>query len=73
MAKTVKKVDPKTVVKSDVMAFITKSLVDAGYVVVDGSEYGMTAGTVVVKTDVTDVQIKPIVPKAGITEYVVAE
>lgn len=69
MAKTVKKVDPKNVAKMEVMSFITKSLIDAGYEVVAGIEYGMTLGTVIVRTDTSDVQIKPIVPKTGITQY----
>ena len=69
MAKTVKKVDPKAVEKEKIMKVITDALATAGLTVTDGAEFGMSKGTVVVSTDVTDIQIKPITPKAGITRY----
>ena len=69
MAKNVKKVDAKTVEKQRVMKIIAQALINAGIDVLDGADYGMTVGTVVVRTAVTDVQIKPIVPKAGLNRY----
>lgn len=69
MAKVVKKVDVKAVEKAKVMEIIAAALKDCGYEVKDGVEYGMTKGTLIVVTEVCDVQIKPITPKAGITRY----
>ena len=68
MAKKVAKVDPKTIAKADVMK-IVKEAISATYEVVDGADYGMTKGTIVVKTPTCDVQIKPITPKTGIARY----
>lgn len=74
MAKNVKKVDPKAVAKKSVMAIVTEALVANGMQVADGSEFGMTAGTVIVRLEQFDVQIKPITPKTGVERYeVVAE
>jgi len=69
MAKKVKAVDVKMVAKMDVMAVVAQALEDAGYAVADGKAFGMTAGTLVVSTDVTDIQLKPITPKTGIVRY----
>lgn len=69
MAKATKKVDVKAVQKASVMAVITEALETAGYSVVSGADYGMTSGTIVVKAETCDVQIKPITPKAGVTRY----
>lgn len=69
MAKATKKVDVKAVQKASVMAVITTALETAGYTVLDGADYGMTAGTVIVRAEACDVQIKPITPKAGVTRY----
>lgn len=74
MAKAIKKVDPKAVAKKSVMEIVGKALIEAGYSVVDGADYGMTSGTIIARTDAFDVQIKPITPKAGVDRYeVVAE
>lgn len=74
MAKNVKKVDPKAVAKKSVMAIITEALTANGMTVIDGSDYGMTAGTVIIRLEQFDVQIKPITPKTGVDRYeVVAE
>lgn len=74
MAKKEKKVDMKMVAKGQVMEVVEKALVEAGYEVVNGVDYGMTAGTVVVRVGEYDVQIKPIAPKSGVNRYeVVAE
>ena len=67
--KVVKKVDQKKVEKAKVMDVIQKALEAAGYIVKDGEDFGFTAGTVVVKGDKCDVQIKPITPKAGVDHY----
>lgn len=69
MKKSVKKVDAKKVAKVEVMKVIQDALVAAGYAVADGADYGMTAGTMVVKGAVCDVQLKPITPKAGLDRY----
>lgn len=71
--KKAKKVNPKDVKKAEVMAIIEKALLDNGYEVKDGVDFGMTKGTIIVGTDVCDVQIKPIAPKAGIDRYVEPE
>ena len=64
-----KKVNPKDLVKEKVMAIIKESLEQVGIDYEDGTEYGMTKGTIVVHIDGYDVQIKPIVPKAGLNTY----
>lgn len=69
MSKKVKKVDPKAVAKAKVMDVAIKALEEAGYVVIGGSAFGMTAGTIVVEVGGLHVQIKPIAPKAGIDRY----
>ena len=73
MAKKEKKVDVKAVEKAKVMAVVEQALRDAGYTLADGAEYGFAKGVVVVQTEVTDVQLKPIVPKAGVTRYAKVE
>lgn len=73
MAKAVKKVDPKAVEKANVMAKVSEALAGMGMTVLNGEDFGMTKGTIVVRTDVTDVQIKPITPKVGLTRYEVGE
>lgn len=69
MAKNAKKVDAKTVEKQRVMKIIVQALINAGIDVYSGDDYGMTSGTIIARTAVTDVQIKPIVPKAGVNRY----
>lgn len=71
--KVVKKVDAKKVEKEKVMKVVADALTAAGYVVAPGEDYGFTAGTVVVKGEKADVQIKPITPKAGVDHYEVLE
>jgi hypothetical protein len=73
MAKNVKKVDPKAVAKVEVMTLVKDAIVAAGFVVLDGTEFGMTAGTLVIRHGTCDIQIKPIAPKTGIDRYEVAE
>lgn len=64
-----KKVNPKDLAKEKVMAIITESLEQLAIDYEDGTEYGMTKGTIVVHIDGYDVQIKPIVPKPGLNCY----
>lgn len=69
MAKSAKKVDVKKVEKLKVSAEIMEYLEEQGLSVSEGTNYGFTEGTLVLHTDKTDVQIKFITPKAGITKY----
>lgn len=71
--KKVKKVNPKDIAKKEVMAVIEKALLENGYTISDGTEYGMTKGTIIVNHKIADVQIKPISPKAGLDRYEIAE
>ena len=64
-----KKVNPKDLAKEKVMAIIRESLEQVGIDYEDGTEYGMTKGTIVVHVDGYDVQIKPITPKVGLNCY----
>ena len=73
MARKEKKVDVKAVAKAEVMAIVAQALQTAGYMVKEGVDFGMTKGTLIVGTEQTDVQIKPITPKAGITRYEIEE
>ena len=76
MAKTkkVKKVDVKKEAKLELSALFAEFLeskgieVDANY-----EDYGFTAGTLVVKMEKTDVQVKLVTPKAGLNRYKVVE
>lgn len=70
MAKTKgKTVDVKTVVKNEIMDSVAEFLKEKGYEILDGVDYGFTKGTIVVRTESTDVQLKPITPKSGLTHY----
>ncbi len=64
-----KKVNPKELAKQKIMAIIRESLEQVGIDYEDGTEYGMTKGTIVVHVDDYDVQIKPITPKVGLNRY----
>jgi len=64
-----KKVNPKELAKQKIMAIIKESLDQVGIDYEDGTEYGMTKGTIVVHVDDYDVQIKPITPKVGLNRY----
>lgn len=69
VVKRVKKVNEKDIAKNEVMAIIEKALTDNGYNFKDGVEYGMTNGTIIVEHEKSDIQIKPISPKHGVTRY----
>jgi hypothetical protein len=72
MAKT-KKIDPKVTFKGNVMSIVADALIAKGLVVESGDDYGFTTGTIVVKGDTYDLQLKPITPKAGVERYELAE
>lgn len=73
MAKTTKKVDLKKVAKLNVSKSIAEALTEAGFeVLTNAGDYGFTEGTLVVRDKDTDVQVKFIVPKAGLNRYEVA-
>ena len=67
--KKMKKINPKDTQKNEVMTVVREALVNAGFEVLDGEDFAMTKGTVVVRAGVCDVQLKPITPKAGIDRY----
>lgn len=73
MAKKIKKINPKDMQKNEVMIIVRDALANAGYEVLDGENFAMTKGTIIVRTSVCDVQLKPITPKAGIDRYEVIE
>lgn len=67
--KRTKKVNEKDLAKDFIMDIIQKALKENGISFKDGADYGMTKGTIIVKHDKADVQIKPITPKTGVTRY----
>ena len=69
MAKKMKKVDIKKVTKLSVSEQIAQMFLGLGVVVGTSEEYGFSEGTLVLKMDKCDVQIKLITPKAGIDRY----
>jgi hypothetical protein len=69
VVKRTKKVNEKDIAKEEIMAIICKALEENGINYKDGVDYGMTRGTIIVEHEKSDVQIKPITPKAGLTRY----
>lgn len=69
MANKIKKVDLKKVNKMEMSKLLTETLKANGYDVHEGEKFGMTAGTLVVKLELCDIQIKLITPKAGVDHY----
>ena len=69
----VKKIDLKAVFKGTVMAQVKTFLEAQGFTVIDGVEYGMTKGTLIVRGIDFDLQLKPITPKTGVDRYELAE
>lgn len=67
--KKMKKINPKDTQKNEVMSVVREALAAAGYDVLDGENFAMTKGTLVIRASVCDVQLKPITPKAGIDRY----
>ena len=69
VAKT-KKVDVKTAAKKDLSALFVEFLETKGIEVdTNYEDYAFTKGTLVVKMEKTDVQVKFITPKHGIDRY----
>ena len=73
ITKKAKKVNVKEVAKAEVMAMITDALIANGVEFKDGSEYGMTKGTIIVDHNGLDIQIKPINTKANTERYPIVE
>jgi len=74
MAKKTKKVNVKDQAKKTVMETLIPVLEAQGFTVYDGEEkFGMTKGTLVVRTEKCDIQLKPIAPKAGLDFYEMEE
>ena len=69
VVKRVKKVNEKDIAKNEVMEIIQNALTEKGIDWKCGIAYGMTNGTIIVEHEKTDIQIKPINPKAGVTRY----
>ena len=67
--KKVKKVDVKKVSKMQVSKELMEYFVGKGAKIDDGKKFGFTEGTLVLHMDNTDIQIKLITPKAGVTHY----
>ena len=69
MTKKTKKINPKDIQKNEIMTVVQNALVDAGYEVLDGDDFAMTKGTIVVRADKSDIQLKPIAPKHNVDRY----
>ena len=67
-----KKVNPKDTVKTNIKKAITEQLKDLG-TFDEGINYGFTKDTLVLHTDICDIQIKLIAPKTGIFRYEILE
>ena len=67
--KTVKKVDVKKVMKSEVNTHVKELFEGLGIEIEDGVMFGFTEGTLVAHMEKCDVQIKLITPKAGVERY----
>ena len=67
--KRTKKVNEKDLAKAEIMEIIQNALTENGINFKCGVAFGMTNGTIIVEYEKTDIQIKPISPKAGTTRY----
>lgn len=67
--KTVKKIDNKKVAKMAVSEQIKQMFTELNMIALDGKDFGFTDGTLVLKGEKCDIQIKLITPKAGIERY----
>ena len=72
MAKT-KKADVKMVEKERVSKVLIEGGIGGDLTILSGDLFGFTKGSFVVRTDVCDIQVKLISPKAGITRYELIE
>lgn len=73
MAKKTKKIDPKMTFKGEVMEVVTSALTEKGFEILAGEDFGFTKGTLVVRGEAYDMQLKPITPKAGVERYEASE
>jgi hypothetical protein len=65
-----KKVDVKKLAKQELSDLFKEFLMEKGIEVSSNAEdYGFTQGTLIVHMENTDVQVKLITPKAGLTRY----
>ena len=65
-----KKIDVKKVAKENLSKEIANFLAERGYEVkTDVADYGFSGGTLIVGDPATDIQVKFVTPKAGITRY----
>ena len=72
--KKVKKVDVKKEAKLELSALFAEFLATKGIEVdTNHEDYGFTAGTLVVRMEKTDVQVKLVTPKAGLDRYAIVE
>ena len=60
-----KKITPKDAQKNEVMSVVSEALKAAGYEILNGEDFAMSKGTMVVRGAVCDVQLRHITPKAG--------
>lgn len=67
--KRTKKVNEKDLAKAEIMEIIQNALREKGLDFKCGVAFGMTNGTIIVEHEKTDIQIKPINPKAGLIRY----
>ena len=70
MAKTKKAPSAKEAMKNEVVTAVRTALENLGFEVdTDHESYGFTKGTLVVKGENADVQVKFMTPKAGVDHY----
>ena len=71
--KVVKKIDVKKVSKLEVSGIVKTLFEERGIEVLNGQDFGMTEGTLILRMEKTDIQVKLITPKTGIERYEVLE
>ena len=71
--KIVKKIDVKKVAKLEVSEIVREMFEEKGIVVLNGQDFGMTEGTLILRMEKTDIQVKLITPKSGLERYEVLE
>lgn len=64
-----KKVNEKDLKKSELAKMIGEMLVAQNIESFDGTDFGFTANSILVRLAETDIQIKLIAPKAGVIRY----
>ena len=71
--KIVKKIDVKKVAKLEVSEIVREMFEEKGIVVLNGQDFGMTEGTLILRMEKTDIQVKLITPKSGLERYEILE